>query len=93
MFISKSVCIDKVDMDVYNVRLARVRIIELGNDLKAITEDMGRALEGVHESQLSSLNAPQREEVVRKRRPGFSRVNSVARNSPAEAGVSEMVLW
>lgn len=77
----KSILNKSADIDVYNVRLARVRIIEIGNDLKAITDDMGRALEGVYENEVLSLT-PEKEV------KGFARVKMVVGNSPAEEAVS-----
>lgn len=79
------------DIDVYNVRMARVRVIELNNDLKGITDELAKALEGVH----GSLNTPERDvgEISvggGEGAPGFSRVASVVNGSPAAEAVSEM---
>lgn len=79
------------DLDIYQVRNARVRIIELRNDLKAIITDIAKALEAVydpsavHPPASSSSDVGGVEDDVTK---PFARVDGVAPNSPAaEAGM------
>ncbi|PFH54067.1 hypothetical protein AMATHDRAFT_136532 [Amanita thiersii Skay4041] len=81
------------DIDVWAVRNARVRIIELRNDLSAVMNSIGKALEGVFDPSLEPSSA-------RSGASGagagndeadltpFAKVNSVAPSSPAsEAGL------
>jgi len=37
------------DIDVYTIRMARVRIIELRNDMEAIMDDIGKGLQGIYD--------------------------------------------
>jgi len=73
----------RADMDIYAVRNARVRIIELRNDLKDITDAIGKALEGIYDPAKAipaSAEPP-------PPKP-FAKVNTVAPGSPAkEAGL------
>jgi len=77
------------DLDIYQVRNARVRTIELRNDLKAVTDDIAKALEAVYDP--SAVPAPasnsdgvetltSAEEAATK---PFARVDGVAPSSPA----------
>ncbi|KAF8903127.1 hypothetical protein CPB84DRAFT_1774924 [Gymnopilus junonius] len=78
----------RADIDIYAVRGARVRIIELRNDLKAVMDAIAKALEGIYDptvvipaptlSTASSTPASQRETP----RP-FAKVDGVAPGSPA----------
>ncbi|KAG6881224.1 hypothetical protein C0993_002307, partial [Termitomyces sp. T159_Od127] len=76
----------RADIDVYAVRSARVRIIELRNDLDAITNDIAKALETIY----NPANVPKDLESGSSNaelRP-FAKVNNVAPESPAaEAGL------
>ncbi|KAG6830716.1 hypothetical protein H0H87_007303 [Tephrocybe sp. NHM501043] len=75
----------RADIDVYAVRNARVRIIELRNDLTAVTNDIAKALEAIY----NPANAPKETEPDPSvdQRP-FAKVNAVAPGSPAaEAGL------
>ncbi|KII90614.1 hypothetical protein PLICRDRAFT_106449 [Plicaturopsis crispa FD-325 SS-3] len=87
------------DIDIYAVRGARVRIIELRNDLEALTVEIGRALENIYNPALvagaastssdSPVGAPP---TVEGEPEGdlkpFAKVNGVAPGSPAaDAGL------
>lgn len=70
------------DMDIYAVRGARVRIIELRNDLDDLMNKIGKALEGVYDP---ALIAPKPSEDDLRT---FAKVNAVAPGSPAADAVS-----
>ena len=74
----------RADIDVWAVRTARVRIIELRNDLAAVRGELGRALERVYErkEELTSASAPQEVQLS-----PFARVNTVSPGSPAAESV------
>ncbi|KAL1736592.1 hypothetical protein EV714DRAFT_241962 [Schizophyllum commune] len=72
------------DMDIYAVRGARVRIIELRNDLNDLMNKIGKALEGVYDP---ALIAPKPSEDDLRT---FAKVNAVAPGSPAaDAGLQK----
>jgi 26S proteasome non-ATPase regulatory subunit 9 len=73
----------RADIDVYTIRLARVRIIELRNDMNVVMEEMGRALEGVFDAAKPAINGSSS-----PRDAGFARVDGVAPGSPAAEAVS-----
>lgn len=76
----------RADIDVWEVRHARVRIIELRNDLKAIMDSIAKGLQDVYDP---ALVAEKEQEVSSP--PGlhpFARVDGVAPGSPAAAAVS-----
>ena len=93
------------DIDVYAVRHARVRIIELRNDVKGVMDMIAKALEGVHEAghRASEEAGPSRDgrdsssndmEISRDEEAEikpFARVDGVAPGSPASDAVSEHV--
>lgn len=75
----------RADIDIYAVRGARVRIIELRNDLKAVVDAIGKALEGIYDPAIqrsslidSSSNPPLKP---------FAKVDGVAPGSPAAEAV------
>lgn len=72
--------------------MARVRIIELGNDLKGVMDDLARALEGVYDPTKprveSAVAGTKTEREVQNARTGYLRVASVAADSPAASAVS-----
>lgn len=85
----------RADVDIYAVRKARVRIIELRNDLRDVMDEIGKALEEVYArpegsaadaaggSKNNNGNNGQEQELV-----PFARVDGVAPASPAaEAGL------
>ncbi|KAG8955954.1 putative 26S proteasome regulatory subunit [Tulasnella sp. 424] len=78
------------DIDVYTVRHARVRIIELRNDLKAVTDELAIALQDVFNSPEpepsaaeSATNGQEQSEALKE----FARVDGVAPGSPANEAV------
>jgi len=76
----------RADIDIYAVRGARVRIIELRNDLKAVVDAIGKALEGIYDPSLqqSSQNDSSNDRPLKP----FAKVDGVAPGSPAaEAGL------
>ncbi|KAG6909133.1 hypothetical protein DXG01_001885 [Tephrocybe rancida] len=74
----------RADIDVYAVRTARVRIIELRNDLTAVTNDIAKALETIY----NPANAPKDPEPSSAEPQPFAKVNAVAPGSPAaQAGL------
>lgn len=84
----------RADIDVYAVRHARVRIIELRNDLRAVVDELAVALEKVYDpatgvlgSQRETIRVEDVEDDVPPSRP-FARVDGVAPASPAaQAGL------
>ncbi|TDL23314.1 hypothetical protein BD410DRAFT_814636 [Rickenella mellea] len=82
----------RADIDVFAVRHARVRIIELRNDLEAIMNDIGKALEGVYSPALASAATTSEEVTQNAADDGqlkpFARVDGIFPGSPAsEAGL------
>ncbi|KAG5634605.1 hypothetical protein H0H81_001399 [Sphagnurus paluster] len=76
----------RADIDVYAVRGARVRIIELRNDLRDVTEEIGKALEAIYDPSRAPKDS-QPEAGADELAP-FAKVNGVAPGSPAaEAGL------
>ena len=75
----------RADIDIYAVRGARVRIIELRNDLKAVVDAIGKALEGIYDPALqrSSQNDSSNELPLKP----FAKVDGVAPGSPAAEAV------
>ncbi|KAJ7675803.1 hypothetical protein DFH06DRAFT_668896 [Mycena polygramma] len=73
----------RADIDIYAVRNARIRIIELRNDLSAVTNDLALALQSVYDPALAlPPDAPQL-----SGKP-FAKVDGVSPGSPAaEAGL------
>lgn len=76
----------RADIDVASIRTARVQIIRLRNDLKAVMEEMAALLErGLPKT--SAVGMEVEEDVVIG--VGFAKVNSVAKDSPAESAVRQ----
>ena len=75
----------RADVDIYAVRGARKRIIELRNDLKDITDAIGKALEGIYDP----ANAIPASAEPPPPKP-FAKVNTVAPGSPAKEAVSSL---
>lgn len=73
------------DIDVFLVRGARVRLIELRNDLKAVMDAIAKALERVYDPSLAVDSAPA-DAPVGPPKP-FARVDGVAPGSPASDAV------
>lgn len=81
------------DIDLWAVRKARVRIIELRNDVKDIMNELGKTLEDVYAQPATSptaTNQTQQEQHISTEEDmiPFARVDGVAPGSPAaEAGL------
>ncbi|KAJ3747205.1 hypothetical protein DFH05DRAFT_783126 [Lentinula detonsa] len=82
----------RADIDIYAVRGARVRIIELRNDLKDVTAAIGKALEVIYDRSQSEPTEDTSDRTegssVSKEPKPFARVDGVAPGSPAaDAGL------
>ncbi|KAF4590169.1 putative 26S proteasome regulatory subunit [Pleurotus pulmonarius] len=80
----------RADIDVWAVRTARVRIIELRNDLKDVTNEIGKVLETVYSpsagAEQGNTNGEPTTEIDAPE--PFARVDGVAPGSPAaESGM------
>ena len=77
--------------DIYQVRNARVRIIELRNDLTAVSNDIARALEAVYDPSVTPTSASNSSGAVvgagEDTTKPFARVDGVAPSSPAAEAV------
>lgn len=78
----------RADIDIWAIRTARVRIIELNNDLKDVMDAIGKALEGVYDSSRDSPvpSIPSQDASSANLKP-FAKVESVAPGSPAADAV------
>ncbi|KAF8964394.1 hypothetical protein BDZ97DRAFT_1816331 [Flammula alnicola] len=76
----------RADIDIYAVRGARVRIIELRNDHKAVMDLIAKALEGIYDPTLSALSEGQNGAGTAALKP-FAKVEGVAPGSPAADAV------
>lgn len=72
----------RADIDVWLIRHTRVRIIELRNDVSALTEEISGQLNLVYDPSLASTQS-------NKRGPeeAFAKIDSVASGSPAATAV------
>ena len=77
----------RADIDIYAVRGARVRIIELRNDLKAVMDAVGKALEGIYDPSLTSQQSTQNDSSSEPPLKPFAKVDGVAPGSPAAEAV------
>lgn len=79
----------RADIDIYAVRNARVRIIELRNDLDAVMKAISKALEGIFDPALVVTQSTTEAAPIQDVAPlPFARVDGVAPGSPAaEAGL------
>ena len=79
----------RADIDVWAVRTARVKIIELRNDLRDIMDAIGKALEGVYAPPLTAVadSSESRHEKAQDTLKPFSKVEGVAPGSPASEAV------
>jgi 26S proteasome non-ATPase regulatory subunit 9 len=77
----------RADIDVYAVRGARVRIIELRNDLKDVMNAIGKALEGIYDPALAVAAESETNGVENDRPRPFAKVDGVAPGSPAAEAV------
>jgi 26S proteasome non-ATPase regulatory subunit 9 len=84
------------DIDIYAVRGARVRIIELRNDLNAVMDEIGKALESVYDPKSSLPDVGVVESSGGQSSSDdplvpFAKVDGVAPNSPAATSVRVFV--
>lgn len=82
----------RADVDIYAVRSARIRIIELRNDLDAVVNAIAKALEGVYDvgvthSISDEASASAAVETQTTTTKPFARVDGVAPGSPAADAV------
>jgi 26S proteasome non-ATPase regulatory subunit 9 len=74
----------RTDIDVWAVRTARVKVIELNNDLRGVVDAIGKALEGVY----ATTGARESPTPSSQASPmPFAKVESVAPGSPAAEAV------
>jgi 26S proteasome non-ATPase regulatory subunit 9 len=73
----------RADIDIYAVRGARVRIIELRNDLKSVMDAIAKALEGIYDPALAVSQESSSKSALKP----FARVEAVAPGSPAAEAV------
>lgn len=82
------------DIDVYAVRNARVRIIELRNDLKELMNEIGKALEGVYDPNIAAISsgtqADAGAESTSSRVVPFLKVQGISGDGPAAEAVSSL---
>lgn len=78
----------RADIDVWEVRHARVRIIELRNDLKDVMDLIMKGLQGVYDPTLV-VDAPKGGASNLSELHPFAQVNGVAPGSPAASAVSQ----
>ncbi|KAK0441589.1 hypothetical protein EV421DRAFT_629286 [Armillaria borealis] len=72
----------RADIDIYAVRGARIRVIELRNDLEALMNEIGKKLENVYDPSLVPQDSESPVDTP------FARVDGVAPGSPAaDAGL------
>ncbi|PBK75085.1 hypothetical protein ARMSODRAFT_505136 [Armillaria solidipes] len=72
----------RADIDIYAVRGARIRVIELRNDLEALMSEIGKKLENVYDPSLVPQDSESPADTP------FARVDGVAPGSPAaDAGL------
>ena len=77
----------RADIDIFAVRSARVRIIELRNDLKAVMDSIGKALEGIYDPALSTQKDAASPEALKP----FSKVEAISPGSPASEAVRRIL--
>lgn len=86
----------RADLDVWAVRTARVRIIELRNDYKAVLDDLSKALEAAYARPEGGASGPQTEmegqSEVHEAPVPFATIDGIAPGSPAATAVSRMTL-
>lgn len=78
----------RADIDIYAVRNARIRIIELRNDLIAVMNALALALQSVYDPALAPVESPQ---PSTNGKP-FAKVDGVSPGSPAAEAVSGPLL-
>ena len=80
----------RADIDIWNVRTARVRILELRNDLKVVMDNIGRALEGVFDPSVSDASSGSGPSESLK---PFAKVNGISPGSPAAEAVCNILSY
>lgn len=80
----------RADIDIWEVRHARVRIIELRNDLKDVMDSIMNGLQGVYDPTLVAEEPIEEISNPSALRP-FAKVDGVAPGSPAAKAVSPTV--
>jgi 26S proteasome regulatory subunit N4 len=75
------------NVDIYAVRGARVRIIELRNDLKTVTDDIAKALEKVYDPSVMAAASNALSESEAHPEVPIARVDGVSPSSPASEAV------
>ena len=81
----------RADIDIYAVRGARVRIIELRNDLKAVVDAIGKALEGIYDPAIQ--RSSQIDSSSERPLKPFAKVDGVAPGSPAAEAVRIYLMY
>jgi 26S proteasome regulatory subunit N4 len=81
----------RADIDIWEVRHARVRVIELRNDLTAIMDSIHKGLQGVYDPSLV-LSSTEEEKPATSASglDPFAKVDGVAPGSPAASAVSSV---
>jgi 26S proteasome regulatory subunit N4 len=79
----------RADIDVWAVRHARVRAIELRNDLVTLTNEIGAALTAVYDPALRSQSEGSSERKEEPDASAFAKVDGVLSGSPAAAAVRQ----
>jgi 26S proteasome non-ATPase regulatory subunit 9 len=83
----------RADMDIWAVRTARVRIMELRNDLRDVMDAIGKALERIYDPSLTvtaGVSDSTSQKGTGALKP-FTKVENVAPGSPASEAVSYRV--
>lgn len=83
----------RADIDIWAVRHARVRIIELRNDLTALMDSIAIALQAVYAVEPRAESEEPTPPATTETSPGpFAKVNGVSPGSPAAAAVRIVIL-
>lgn len=88
----------RADLDVYAIRSARARIIQLRNDLKYTMDEIEKALQKVYDPSFAppapppAPPAPPNSTVTEERLSPFAKVDGVAPGSPAVQAVCSLFL-
>lgn len=87
----------RADLDIYAVRRARARIIRLRNDLRDVTDEIGKVLEQIYDPSVATVSSTTSASAEASSLPSstdeeklspFARVDGVAPDSPAaESGL------
>lgn len=77
----------RADIDIYAVRGARVRIIELRNDLSSVMDSIAKALQGIYDPALAESSTPEVKSEESTALKPFAKVDGVLPGSPATDAV------